>query len=79
MPEQFLCPGSEYILYVNRDRVSFRTSARDVRQQKDHSGIERNTIEEIPTAASRVVPGFKIEALELWQVDWIGRSAWRPR
>jgi hypothetical protein len=51
MLEQIPCPGSEYILHVHRDRVRFRSSAGDVCQQQDHSGIEHHCIEEVATAA----------------------------
>jgi hypothetical protein len=75
MLEQFLCPGSEYFLYINRDRMRFRPLPRDVRQQEKHSGIQHHTIEEVPSAAGRVVPDCHIEALDLWQLDWLGRRA----
>jgi hypothetical protein len=65
MPEQFLCPGLECILYFNRDRVRFRSLARDVRQQEYHSGIQRQSVEEVPTAAGRTVPYRNIKALDL--------------
>ncbi len=71
--EQIMRPGSEYILYLNRDRVSLRSPAGDVRQQEHHARICRHTVEEVPSAAGRVVSSLKIEALDVWQVDWLGR------
>jgi hypothetical protein len=65
----------EYILYLNRDRLRFRSPAGDVSQQEKQSGRRRDSIEEVPTAAGRIVPGCNIKALEVWQVDWTGSSA----
>jgi hypothetical protein len=70
MPEQLLCPGSEYILYVNRDCMRFGSPARDVHQQEHHTGIQSHAIEEVPTASRRVIPRLDIEALDFRQVDW---------
>jgi hypothetical protein len=72
MLEQLLCPGSEDILYLNRDCVRFGSLARNIRQQKYHSGIESHAIEEVPAVSRRVIPGLHIEALDFWQVDGKG-------